>query len=597
MIADDSQSKTHNIDNIGIQFSSERQLSTILFVSSIRIVYLCNDMIKKISLPFFLLFLIFACNGIQVSERLDQVDSLVVREQYDSACALMKDIAKTPKTDEEQAHYYLLETQLGYLTNQPLSSDSLLDIAIIYYNKVRNQHKLADAYYYKSYRSRINQDYPRAILYCKEAERHSKHTYDTRLQYKIVENLAYLNGRCENDLLQLHYAKKALSTAMKARKGNWIAYSYNLISFSFANLGQCDSSFFYVQKTIPYIKYISDTDKATFLMNIGVLYKESNKEKAKEYFEKALAYDDLPEILEHLADIYYSEGNKEKAYNLWKKALTKDSKYEKDNLVYSILSYDIEHGNMEEASKNLDEVIAIKDSMIYMLRNDTIKDLQLRFDHEMAMHEADKKLISTQRLILGLIILLGIMVIYIIIRKKKQEALEKEYQMQLYAYTTEINKLETVRDNAQAQIKDLEGRKEIDRQKICKLEEDVRDAEDAIEKYNKDIKKLLDDKASRLNHGKLLYDHIMNGGTTSGWNTKDDSDFVYYYSSINYEAYHNIIKVKRVSDLTNHNKVYLILKEAFQKEDKEVRRIMGLSQEGLRSIRMRTKPHVPKKCV
>lgn len=547
-------------------------------------------MIKKILPPLFILFLLFACNGIQVSERLDQVDSLIVKERYDSACIIMKDVAKAPMTDEEQAHYYLLETQLGYLTNQPLESDSLLDLAIIYYNKVGNQLKLADAYYYKAYRSEINNDYPQAILFCKEAERLAMNTSNYRIQYKIVESLAYLNGLCENDVLQLQYARKALVLAQKVHNNNWIAYTYNKICFAFYNLGQQDSAYYYIEKSIPYVNYNSDADKSIYLMNIGVLYKEGNKEKAKEYFEKALTYGEQPEILEHLADVYYAEGNKEEAYRLWKKALTLDSRYEKDNLIRSILFYDLQHGNMEEVSKYINEIINIKDSMIYALRNDTIKDLQLRFDHEVAMHEADKKLISTQRLILGLIILLGVMVIYIIIRKKKQEALEKEYQMQLYAYTTEINKLETVRDNAQAQIKDLEGCKETDRQKICKLEEDVRNAEDAIEKYNKDIKKLLDDKAPRLNHGRLLFDQIMNGGTTSGWNTKDDSNFVYYFSSINYEAYRNIIKVKRASDLTNHNKVYLILKEALQKEDNEVRKIMGISPEGLRSIRMRTKP-------
>ena len=547
-------------------------------------------MIKKIVPLFFLLFLISACNGIQVSEKLDQVDSLIVREQYDSACVLMKDITKTPKTDDEQAHYYLLETQLGYLTNNPLSSDSLLDLAILYYNKVGKQEKLADAYYYKSYRSEKENDYPQAILYCKEAEQLAKKTSDIRLQYKITENLSYLNGLCDNYQMQLLYAKKALSLSKTMQDYNRLAYSYNNICFAFAYLGQYDSAYYYIEKTMPYLKYVHNSGKADFYSNIGLLYKENDSEKAKEYFEKALTYGEHTGTLEHLADVYYAEGKKEEAYRLWKKALSKESRYEKDNLIYSILSYDIEHGNLEEASKNLDKVIAIKDSIINVLRNDTIKDLQLRFDHEVAMHEADKKLISTQRLILGLIILLGVMVIYIIIRKKKQEALEKEYQMQLYAYTTEINKLETVRDNAQAHIKDLEGRKETDRQKICKLEEDVRNAEDAIEKYNKDIKKLLDDKAPRLNHGRLLYDQIMNGGTTSGWNTKDDSDFVYYYSSINYEAFHNIIKVKRASDLTNHNKVYLILKEALQKEDNEVRKIMGISPEGLRSIRMRTKP-------
>ena len=568
----------------------ERHESTRFFVSSIKNVYLCSMMIKKILPPFFILFLLFACNGIQVSEKLDQVDSLIVKELYDSACVLMKDVAKAPKTDDEQAHYYLLETQLGYLTGQPLSSDSLLDIAIVSYNKMGNQQKLADAYYYKSYRSRINQDYPQAILYCKEAEHLAKNTNDIRLQFKIIENLAYLNGLCNNYNLQLQYAKIALTLAQKVHNGNWIAYSYNNISFAFSNIGLQDSALYYIEKTIPFINNIYNSDKATFLSNIGLFYKNVNPVKAKDYLEKALNHDEHPRILGHLADVYYAEGKKEEAYQLWKKALTKEGRYRKDFIIHGLLSYDFEHGNLEEASENLEEIIDIKDSIISVLRNDTIKDLQLRFDHEVAMHEADKKLISTQRLILGLIILLGGMVIYIIIRKKKQEALEKEYQMQLYAYTIEIKKLETVRNNAQAQINDLECRKETDKQKICKLEEDVRNAEDAIEKYSKDIKKLLDDKAPRLNHGKLLYDHIMTGGTTIDWNTKDDSDFVYYFSSINYEAYHNIIKVRRFSKQTNHNKVYLILKEALDKDDKEIKYIMGLSQEGLRSIRMRTKP-------
>lgn len=546
-------------------------------------------MMKKIEILFSLLLLLFACNGVYVSERLDHVDSLIVKEQYDSASVILKEIAKASMTDENKAHYNLLATQLSYLINQPLSSDSLLDIAIIYYNKVRNNQKLADCYFYKAYRSRINQDYPQAILYCKEAEKLVSKTSDIHIQYKIIENLAYLNGRCENDLLQLYYAKKALSVAKKAREGNWIAYSYNLISFSYANLGQFDSSLVYVKKTIPYIKYVSDTDKASFLMNIGVLYKENNNEKAKEFFEKSLSYDENPWTLEHLADVHYAEGNKEKAYELWKKALSMESRYEKDNLIHSILSYDIEHGNLEEASKNLDEIIAIKDSIINVLRNDTIKDLQLRFDHEVAMHEADKKLISTQRLLLGLVIMMAIMAFYIYYRRKKTEAQEKEYQMQLYSYTTEINQLKDNKDKAQAQIRDLESRKDVDRQRISELEEEIKNAEMAIDDLQKDVKKLLDDKAPKLKKGRVLYDIIMDGGTILRWDRSDDIYFVTYYEAINYKFSNRIKKTKRVARLTPHNTIYLILKD-MGKDDNEIMRIMVLTPEGLRSIRMRTRP-------
>ena len=546
-------------------------------------------MMRKNIYLFTFLLLLTACNGIQVSEKLSQIDSLIVREQYDSASVLLKDVSEVSMTEDEQSHYGLLATQLGYLTNQPLSSDSLLDMALIYYNKVDNKQKLADAYYYKSYRSRIEQDYPQAILYGKKAEQLAMNTSDTRLQFKIAENLSYINGLCENDLLQLQYAKKALTLAQKVQNNNWIAYSYNIISFAFANVGQYDSAYFYIEKTIPYINYVEDAEKTSFFTNFGLLYKDNDIEKAKEYFEKALIYGELPDTYEHLADVYYTEGNKEEAYRLWKKALTKDSRYNKDNLIYSILSYDLEHGNLDEASKNLDEIIAIKDSMLYLLRNDTIKDLQLRFDHEVAMHEADKKLINTQRILMGLAIIVGILAFYIYYRRKKEEALEKEYQMQLYGYTTEINELKANKENTLAEIKDLESHKEKDSQRINELEEEAQEAEKTIEKLNKDIKKLLDDKSPKLKHGRILYNRIMDGEHARKWSSKEQDIFNNYYAATHYHRYNRIIKVKRVEELNPHKTFYLILKEMF-KDDKEIMRILALSPEGLRSLRSRTKP-------
>ena len=544
---------------------------------------------SNITYLFALLILLIACNSLQVSEKLNQIDSLVVREQYDSASVLLKDISAASMTAEEQAHYYLLITQLGYLTNQPLSSDSLLDLAITYYNKVDNQQKLANAYYYKSCRERTNKDYPQAILYSKGAERLAMSTNDIRLQFKIAENLAFLNGLCENNQLQLQYAKKALVLAQKVNNKNWMAYSYNNISFAFANFGQHDSALFYIEKTIPLINYIKDSHKRSFLTNIGLLYKKTNSGKAKVFFERALTYDELPQTYEHLADVYYAEGNKEEAYRLWKKALTKDSRYNKGNLIYSILSYDLEHGNLEEATKNLDEVIAIKDSIITVLRNDTIKDLQLRLDNEVAMHEADKKLISTQRVLMGLAVIVGILAFYIYMRRKKEEALEREHQMQLYTYTTEIDELKANKEKALAQISDLQSHTEHDSQRISKLEEEAKDAEVAIENLNKSIRKLLDDESPKLKKGRMLYDSIMEGATTSTWTSKDQALFNNYYAAINYRTYNRLRKVKRATKLNAHNMFYLILKEIFN-DDEKVKRILGISQEGLRSLRSRTKP-------
>jgi tetratricopeptide (TPR) repeat protein len=571
------------------QLYGKTKKESILCRFLINYAYLCSMNMKKIIYLFAILLMLAGCNGTKVSEKLNQVDSLIAKEQFDSACVIHNCLNEADMSSEDKAHYYLLATQLGYVTNHPLQSDSLLEMAFTYYNKVGNNHKLANAYYYKSLWAEANNNYPQAILYGKEAERLAMNIDDSRLQFKIAENLAYLNGLCENDLLQLQYAKKALVIAQRIHNNNWIAYSYNRISFAFANLNQHDSAFYYIEKTVPYIKYVEDFDKMAFLTNIGLLYKDKDPVKAKDYFEKALTYEELPDILEHLADVYYSTGNKEKAYELWRKALAKNSRYDKINLIHSIISYDLECGNIDNVSKNVDEIINIKDSILNKLKNDTIKDLQLRFDHEVAMHEADKKLLSTQRLLLGSAFILVLMAFYIFYRKKKEEARQREHQDQLYAYTTEIEQLTANKDKALAHISELESNKEANLQKINQLEEEARNAETAIKKLNLSIQKLLNDAAPKLKEGKMLYDQIMEGKTALNWSYREEEYFNKYYAAIHYQSYNRIRKVKRVTKLSAHNMFYLILKE-MGKSDEEVKRIMVLSPEGLRSIRSRTKP-------
>ena len=159
----------------------------------------------------------------------------------------------------------------------------------------------------------------------------------------------------------------------------------------------------------------------------------------------------------------------------------------------------------------------------------------------------------------------------------------------MYAYTTEINQLKANRDSILTQIGDLESNQEKDSQRIHELEEDAKDAELAIEKLNKNIQKLLDDESLKLKQGRMLYDHIMEGGKANLWSHKDEGLFNNYFGAINYQAYNRLRKVERRTKLSAHNMFYLILKE-MGKDDEEIKRIMVLSAEGLRSLRNRTKP-------
>ena len=162
-------------------------------------------------------------------------------------------------------------------------------------------------------------------------------------------------------------------------------------------------------------------------------------------------------------------------------------------------------------------------------------------------------------------------------------------QYQLYAYTTEIDQLTINRDLALNQISELESKRDENLQKIGQLEEEAKDAEEAIKKLNQSIKKLLNEEAPKLKEGKLLYDQIMEGKTALLWTHKEEEYFNKYYAATHYQSYNRLRKVKRTTKLSAHNMFYLILKE-IGKSDDEVRRIMALSAEGLRSLRNRTKP-------
>lgn len=99
----------------------------------------------------------------------------------------------------------------------------------------------------------------------------------------------------------------------------------------------------------------------------------------------------------------------------------------------------------------------------------------------------------------------------------------------------------------------------------------------------------MDDFSSRIKSGRLLFDSIMQGGTTSSWSKDHYKMFAEYYRQTHPRAISHISN-GRDKELTPHNLFYLILKEE-GKTDKEVARIMGISKEAIRTLRFRTKKH------
>lgn len=526
-------------------------------------------------------FFLLGCQTGTTNALLEKADSLVIAEKYDSAYNIVHSLNESDILNEEEtAHYLLLKVQTAYLVNKPLeSSDSLLDIIIEYYQKELNYEKLADAYYYKAFGLYLAKDFQQSMLYHKKAEKFAKDSKNLRLQYKIVEGIFFLNGVCANYDLQLTYAKKAFLLSKKINKKKWIVDSYYYISYAFSKLGKEDSVVYYLNQIKSNLIYIDKRHRSVFLTSLAYLLKEQQPNEAKRLLFESISYQEKTTTYEYLAELLYKEGNVDEACKYWEKALTINDLTPKDNVIHNLIEYDIERGKIDKISNRVTEIIAIRDSIDALLRNDTIKDLQTKFDHEVAMHEKDQTIIKWQR---GIIILTVILLGFIgyFLRKKYLNKIELQgYQMQIHDSMEQIRELETA--NKQLEETNLEQSQEFENNITANLKK--------IDELNRHIKGIMDNKAPRLDQGRMLYDDIVKNTKMKRWEKENIQKFLDYYGAVNYRKLEKIKKIPRAEKLTDFRLFFLILVD-MGKTDEEILWIMSISKDTLRVYRNRTRP-------
>ena len=191
-------------------------------------------------------------------------------------------------------------------------------------------------------------------------------------------------------------------------------------------------------------------------------------------------------------------------------------------------------------------------------RNNTVLELQWQFDEQKKQEAHRQQLIWAAVALVFLLFIIMLLVLYIRYRRAKERIVLTELQMQINSYINEI-----------AQLKRLQTDTNITQQ---------------IEELNSKIRELVEQESPRLIHGKLLYDDIKKKGTTSDWSNDDYKCFIDYYKAIDFPSFCRI--QKKYAPKTAHNTFFLILYEMGQ-EDRDVRRIMGITQEAIRSTRYR----------
>lgn len=377
----------------------------------------------------------------------------------------------------------------------------------------------------------------------------------------MAEGISFVNGRCANYDFQLKYAKQALDLAKRVNNKNWIAYSYYRMGVAHSKSGNEDSVSFFLHQMEKYTKFINEKELPLILTNLGLLYRDSNPEEAKKFLMKSLSYKEFTNTYEWLAEIAYDEGKPDEAYHYWKRALTIQDATPKDNVIHNLIEYDMERGKTDSICERINEIIAIRDSIDAKLKNDTIKDLQTRFDHEVAMREKDQIVIKWQWIAMTLIALLLAGIVYYLFKKYQTRIRLQNSQMQINDYMEQIRALQSDKGDRTAEI----------------------------ERLNKQIERIMEEKSPRLAQGRMLYDMVVANKKMDRWKKEDVKKFIEYYTATNYRVVNRLRSIPRKEELTPHHLLYLILLE-MGKTDQEIRLILSISKETLRTLRFRTKP-------
>lgn len=392
-------------------------------------------------------------------------DSLM-QSHPDSALHLLEGIdAPREMKKADRAFFALLLTQARYKNYILLEDDSLIRVAVDYYEASNAKNQLAKSYFYMGCLYRDSKKLPASIELYLKALRTMPRQCDSVFLSMIYNHL----GDC--------YSEQGLD--LKAREMYRDGYTLNLSNHdslrAFHNLKgigatymmqfKFDSASYYYQQALT-MALSQDYPEL-----LGIIYKqlatisnERNKyNEANVYISKSIS--NLSDI-EDLASAYYMKGcilnnlnEKDSALHYWYLSKESSDIYTKTSNYYNIYQVSKELSDLDNAILYADSFIACYDSIQGM--NDRAEIAELTDNHLLELHKY--KLSIEKRRTINLLIVLFIFSVFVLAfffmwqdRRRKNEYIALQKQLM-------DNRAETLLLN--------DNREEVENEKLYELEE------------------------------------------------------------------------------------------------------------------------------
>ncbi len=439
------------------------------------------------------ILLLLACTACyrstrHVTEHLSQAEELIWAAP-DSALHILESISTSRHlTGKEQADYALLLSLAQYRCYIPVSSDSLINLAIEYYKDKNDADKKGAAFYVKGcILEEYCKDIPNALLAYKEAETCIPDMNEKQYVARIYSSLGYVNKKSFHFEPAKEYYQKALQANIDGK--DTVAYASNLLNLStlYYTLHQADSTNWCINTLINIADSLNDLDLQVKIYNNIANRKifEKNYAEAEKYLIHAirLSSPHFPDKLSlGLANLYAYTGQKEKADSLFTHLLSCPDLLVRSNSYLDLLNYFL--ASYPQEHSYLNHYIALTDSIYKENRAEEVGKIQQKYDNEVLARTNDQlyfKWILTS--VVGSLICI-IAVTFLQKKWRKANALQKqieelEERKKVLTSSSQENERYVIQiSELESQINDLKNEKRRLKYFINKTKESKEDKED-----------------------------------------------------------------------------------------------------------------------
>ncbi len=387
-----------------------------------------------ISVLSCLLVLLWAC-----TPSVDKADVLLVHagecmEMHpDSALYFLQQIPHPDRLHgRQQADYAFLLTQArdkNYLDS--LQSDSLIKIAINYYEKHNDKVKAGKASFYYGNVLSYQDKSTEAMNAYLNAQILLEGTQEHKLQGLLEENIGMLNYNQRMYDASILNFKKTVDYYKLAGDTLGVVYGYRNLARGYMMKASNDTARWYVDEGLKLLPDTTHRVRSSLFQILGIMAeKEKDYEAAIGFFWKALSSDSNTLSQYHyyisLGKAYLSMGNLDEAERCFKKVVKSSKRYTRAG-AYNYLS------GLEKTRKNYKDALFYKeqsDSLLDIVHNEDLRKqmltLQKKYDNEkLRMENEQIKLEKKSQFYLILLITILMVISIVIIRTKYRRRFQR----------------------------------------------------------------------------------------------------------------------------------------------------------------------------